>query len=475
MEKTNSPITVSIGKIAVLLWIACAVALAVFLPPPFAPPPLRLAMIFVPVAATTIALFASASLAGALERIDARKLVALHGIRLVVGAAFLFFMSAGMLPRAFGLNAGIGDMLAGASALALVLAWRSLEGERGRALLAVWNVAGLIDFLNVQRVVFQLRGHEQEFIAMTRLPMSIVPYLGVGVLFSIHILLLTRLARGRWTSHARVHASPVLLLLLVASISSAIACSPEETAIRMRVANLSVEAPSVTACVEEEAIATVDYATMTRYLDVSAPDALRVELHAASEAGEACDSDAALASESFSLSTFGDARDFSVVIFGNPNDTAHPLTAALLADDLEPAPAMRAKARNFGTDTEAPPIDIGFPRPDGQHMLIFADVEYGHTARSTAIGAVSSRGYVEGIPTPFPAPRLFVWPSGGADPLGYFEARDVPFAAGKVYSVFPAGRVRSGIPEAVICEDTLDAATPDAPLSSCQRFTALRP
>src|SRR5262249_51180224 len=142
-------------------------------------------------------------------------------------------------------------------------------------------------------------------------------------------------------------------------------------------------------------IASVAYGTMTRYLEVAARDPFRIDIEAG---GGSCGASDPLGTKTFTHAELGDARDVSLIIFGHIGEAVHPLDVALLADDLASPQPMRAKARNFATDTEAPTIDVGFLKPDGQRMLIFQGVAYGHTPRGTAFGTVSSRGYVDGIP-----------------------------------------------------------------------------
>jgi hypothetical protein len=225
-----------------------------------------------------------------------------------------------------------------------------------------------------------------------------------------------------------------------------VACSDPSPIVQVRVANMSTEMPSVRVCIEDEPIGdAVAYGAMTGYLDVA--------LGRIGVCGGAA--------RDFAL---GDGR-FTVVVYGDPGEEAHPLELAVLPDEDAPPAEGRAKVRAFHTDIEAPSIDVGFPRPDGQRVLIFGDLAYGATPRVSTLGPVSERGYVDGIPAPFPAPRLFVWPSGSAMPLGSFDGALVPFAAGHTYSVFPAGRVQSGTPEAFACDDAS---------SQCDRFIATR-
>ena len=174
-----------------VLWSLIAAAAAVVLPAPRAPGPLRLLLIVGPVVLFTLALRSSTGLRRILAALNPRWLIATHGIRVVVGAAFLIFGRQGLVPWGFALHAGVGDMFAGAGAMLLMIAYPRLSHPGGRALLLVWNILGMVDFMNVQRVIaFTFAGRGDEFVAMQRLPMALVPYWGVPLLWSIHVYLI---------------------------------------------------------------------------------------------------------------------------------------------------------------------------------------------------------------------------------------------------------------------------------------------
>lgn len=174
------------------LWSVIAGCAAAILPAPRAPVPVRLFIIVGPVVTFALALGTSRSLRQLLARLNSRWLVAGHGIRFVIGAAFLMLGRQGLVPWAFALHAGIGDLIAGAGALLLTIAYPRLDAAKGRSLLLAWNVVGIVDFINVQRVVSTFAGRQDEFVAMRQLPMALVPYWGVPLLWSIHVYLVWR-------------------------------------------------------------------------------------------------------------------------------------------------------------------------------------------------------------------------------------------------------------------------------------------
>jgi hypothetical protein len=173
------------------IWFVLALTAAVLLPAPRAAPPLRMLLILGPVIAFAIALRFVPRLSAALERFEPRWIVALHGMRAVIGAVFLALGSAGQLPHEFTTPAGIGDLTVGAAGLVLVACWPWAVRHRG--VLVAWNVLGILDFMNVQRIAtFTLRGRETDFLALDHLPLSFVPYFVVPFLFATHVWLLAR-------------------------------------------------------------------------------------------------------------------------------------------------------------------------------------------------------------------------------------------------------------------------------------------
>jgi hypothetical protein len=95
--------------------------------------------------ACLIPLLRSQTIGAALDAIPAWWLVAVQVYRFGGGIVWLTQWSAGRLPDAFGLTAGIGDCLVGIVA-AIAAIW-VYSGERGGRVVAVaWNMFGILDF-----------------------------------------------------------------------------------------------------------------------------------------------------------------------------------------------------------------------------------------------------------------------------------------------------------------------------------------
>lgn len=115
-----------------------------------------------------------------------------HAVR-VLGVLFLIAMAQGMLPAVFALPAGLGDMAVGVSALLLMRRW-----TRGGA---IWvNVFGLVDLVVALTLGFLggLSAHPilavtPSTVAMTLLPLTLIPTAVVPLDSALHVLSLIRL------------------------------------------------------------------------------------------------------------------------------------------------------------------------------------------------------------------------------------------------------------------------------------------
>jgi hypothetical protein len=95
--------------------------------------------------ACLIPLLRSQTIGAALDAIPAWWLVAVQVYRFGGGIVWLAQWSAGRLPDAFGLTAGIGDCLVGVVAVIAAI-WVYSGDRRGRVAAVAWNVLGILDF-----------------------------------------------------------------------------------------------------------------------------------------------------------------------------------------------------------------------------------------------------------------------------------------------------------------------------------------
>ncbi len=126
--------------------------------------------------------------------ISVRWLIAPHLVRLI-GIYFLSLYERGELPHDFAVYGGWGDICVAALALVMLVLPLSRPFPK---LLMVWNLVGLAD---IMYVVLLAAKHNLEkpasMIAMTYLPLSLLPTFIVPLIISTHLFILIRLSRAR--------------------------------------------------------------------------------------------------------------------------------------------------------------------------------------------------------------------------------------------------------------------------------------
>ena len=185
-------------QLGLLLWLSssCAFAISGIL---LRLPPLMLpALIWTPVILGVLAYRRSAQFKGVIDALELRTLLMVHLLRIFFGASFLWLGAHGELPRSFAYPAGVGDVLAGVSALALILFGPKRVSVK---VLLAWNILGMIDmisvFLNAQRILFFDGGIEALW-RFGQWPFGMLPTSIVS------LVLLSHLAIGRrWRARQR--------------------------------------------------------------------------------------------------------------------------------------------------------------------------------------------------------------------------------------------------------------------------------
>jgi hypothetical protein len=117
-----------------------------------------------------------------------------HTVRVPAGAILVLLFNQGMLPASFGLEAGIGDMIAGL--FAPVVAYLTLKSiSKNRTWILLWNVFGLLDLVNAIRMAALVL---TPFFNATGLPalIGILPAFGVPLLLSWHLYIFVRLLKS---------------------------------------------------------------------------------------------------------------------------------------------------------------------------------------------------------------------------------------------------------------------------------------
>jgi hypothetical protein len=130
--------------------------------------------------------------------VDLRVLVAFHLTRFV-GFYFLVLHARGELPYAFAMPYGWGDIAVAVVAVALLALVRP-AGPSGRGAYLAWNLIGAADILFVVATAGRLAMADPGSMqALTRLPLALLPTFVVPLIIATHVIMLSRLVRGRAT------------------------------------------------------------------------------------------------------------------------------------------------------------------------------------------------------------------------------------------------------------------------------------
>jgi hypothetical protein len=109
----------------------------------------------------------------------------------IVGFAFLWGVAAGILPPAFGIPAGVGDILVGVTAI--LFAYFLRKGFTwSKYTLVVWTVLGIADLVMAVRLG-TITSSEFGISTMNTFPWVLIPTVGVPLALTLHGITLYRL------------------------------------------------------------------------------------------------------------------------------------------------------------------------------------------------------------------------------------------------------------------------------------------
>ena len=170
-----------------LLWFVAAVGAAanhVFEGRPGQPPLALLAFATLPILLLVGWYAFSAGFRSFVLSLDPRTLTFLQGWR-IVGLSFVALESFQILPKAFGLSAGYGDIFIGLTAPFVAL---KLITPSSRNWFMLWQLLGIADLVTaVSLGVASTTGHPSTF-AMSVLPLSVIPTFAVPVALMLHLV-----------------------------------------------------------------------------------------------------------------------------------------------------------------------------------------------------------------------------------------------------------------------------------------------
>lgn len=144
------------------------------------------------IATPTLAYFALPAVRHAVHRIGLRRLTLWHAWRIPAALLFFYYGLQDKLPPLFWVLAGVGDLLAGCYALAL------LRHAPSHDLYARIHRFGFADFVIAvgTGLTFTLLG-DSRMSLLTTLPMALIPLFGVGLSGASHIAALHMLRQPR--------------------------------------------------------------------------------------------------------------------------------------------------------------------------------------------------------------------------------------------------------------------------------------
>ena len=204
MSQFSQRVSSSIVVVSLLaLWfllVLMASLLGVFKGNPSQPPLLLGVAVILPVLLFVLVWITSARFQRFVESPDIRAITLPQTSR-IIGVVFLTSYAYGVLPGIFALPAGIGDVAIGLTAPLIV--WMLVSKTRARlAVLAVWNVLGLLDLVMAvslgiltSRSSLGILAGTTTSAAVVAFPLSLIPTFLVPVDLILHLITLSRVRR----------------------------------------------------------------------------------------------------------------------------------------------------------------------------------------------------------------------------------------------------------------------------------------
>lgn len=128
------------------------------------------------------------------DGLDLRALVLLHVTRFV-GFYFLVLYERGVLPYAFAVPGGWGDIVTGA--LALVVCLIPMAAAARLRAISIWNMVGFADILLVVLAAARLGlADPAQLWALGVLPLSLLPTFLVPLIIATHVIIFLRIQRS---------------------------------------------------------------------------------------------------------------------------------------------------------------------------------------------------------------------------------------------------------------------------------------
>jgi hypothetical protein len=157
--------------------------------------------VFVPIIVGAIALWRSETLSRVIDAVPQSWFVSVQLYR-AIGVTFLILFASGLLPGAFALPAGVGDVLVGI--FAPIVGFMYARGVNGRdRLVRAWNTSGILDLVVAVGTGFLTSPSPYQLLSLNApneligaFPLVMIPVFAVPVSILLHLMSLMKLRRS---------------------------------------------------------------------------------------------------------------------------------------------------------------------------------------------------------------------------------------------------------------------------------------
>jgi hypothetical protein len=117
-------------------------------------------------------------------------IVGVHTLR-IIGVVFLWGVVQGILHPAFGIPAGVGDILIGVTAIPVAL-FLKRDYNRTRHVIIIWNILGVADLI-IAIILGRITSEMYGISTLTTIPWILIPTVVVPILLALHAIIFYRI------------------------------------------------------------------------------------------------------------------------------------------------------------------------------------------------------------------------------------------------------------------------------------------
>jgi hypothetical protein len=201
-----TPRSITVLIAAWFIAVLTASALHVFRTAPGQPPlPLGLAAL-IPIAAFSLWFLRSETFRRFVLALNPRTLTFVHSWR-IAGFVFLALYAYGILPGAFALPAGLGDIAIGATASLVAI---KLANPNHRSSFILWQALGIFDLVlavTLGATISLIDPRSAPTSPLTALPLSLIPTFAVPLLLILHLICIAQARRWPRPEHSGISST----------------------------------------------------------------------------------------------------------------------------------------------------------------------------------------------------------------------------------------------------------------------------